>query len=897
MTAGSAPGNCGPLGARDAERREERAAGSSEKEEVEVEVEGGEGEKGRRDEEQQQQQQEQEQQEQEEEEEEGVEEWMATGAEDGALRVTRYSSARVQRLHSSRLLGDHVGGSAIRAICLAPASRPSPLASQGGALAGPPSGSCTSPGIRGPHLSGQEGQDVCVKKEEEKGEEEDEEGGRRISWLMFSAGAKEVLMCWLHTWTWALEGTPGGGASPLPGGSEAGGMGRGAGAPGDGCTDNKNQGPVRPTSGGQRRGQVAGEWQLSSQWLSTYKPRRRAKGAKSVSSVNWGRSNRGSEKELADATGAAALLARQGQEQEKREEEKEREKEVDDLRYLCVTAFTIGDLRRGTLVAYVAAASSDTSLSLLAYHASSSSWHVVARMQYHRSPVLSLDHVALAPGATSCSFAQGGALAPGAAEGSIHHWIVSGATDGSIAVWDVTEAVLRFDAASTALAAATSAAPARPITGRGSQGGSQRKAARWQGGGGSKQQLSKREKRKNLKSLQAPAVEHNTLATGGEPEGLPAGTGSSGKSALEIAPSGWETRANCGVGNAARQMSAASGEVPGELASTATWQAPPPLALVPAVTIAGAHQSGVNCLSASLMPCSCQAATVTGLQCPVQHAHVAHARRATGTVSTAGENLDVATSTSGGHDANGIAATDGGHEARPSNTLNGGSSSCSSSARLVVVSGGDDEAIHVATLVVRHITPTRQVAQAQAEQQLQQHVRFEVIDGGGEGRAAQLTAASEGGLREVGVLCQGTRVTPGAHSSALKGIWTDGSLVFSTGLDQRLICWQLADVGASAAQWAAEGSTSAPEEVPNAGRGSAARWRHLGPPDGHGGGQVALKEVARCIIDVPEAAELSVTRQLWSSRRTYHIAVVGRGVQVVKCNVECKGGPDKNSSQ
>ncbi|KAB2620162.1 hypothetical protein D8674_041787 [Pyrus ussuriensis x Pyrus communis] len=36
---------------------------------------------------------------------------------------------------------------------------------------------------------------------------------------------------------------------------------------------------------------------------------------------------------------------------------------------------------------------------------------------------------------------------------------------------------------------------------------------------------------------------------------------------------------------------------------------------------------------------------------------------------------------------------------------------------------------------------------------------------------------------------------PSAHSSAVKGVWTDGSWVFSTGLDQRVRCWRLEDEG------------------------------------------------------------------------------------------------------
>ncbi|XP_057964984.1 uncharacterized protein LOC131155691 isoform X2 [Malania oleifera] len=75
-----------------------------------------------------------------------------------------------------------------------------------------------------------------------------------------------------------------------------------------------------------------------------------------------------------------------------------------------------------------------------------------------------------------------------------------------------------------------------------------------------------------------------------------------------------------------------------------------------------------------------------------------------------------------------------------------------------------------------------------------------------------------------------------AHSSAVKGIWADGSWVFSTGLDQRVRCWQL---------------------------------------EKHG----KLTEREHLIISVPEPEALDARA---CGRDYYQIAVAGRGMQMVE---------------
>ncbi|KAF6157499.1 hypothetical protein GIB67_004437 [Kingdonia uniflora] len=74
-----------------------------------------------------------------------------------------------------------------------------------------------------------------------------------------------------------------------------------------------------------------------------------------------------------------------------------------------------------------------------------------------------------------------------------------------------------------------------------------------------------------------------------------------------------------------------------------------------------------------------------------------------------------------------------------------------------------------------------------------------------------------------------------AHSSAVKGLWTDGKWAFTTGLDQRIRCWHL--------------------------------WE-----------QGKLVEHSHLVISVPEPETLDVRP---CARNQYQIAVAGRGIQMV----------------
>ncbi|KAG8095826.1 hypothetical protein GUJ93_ZPchr0013g35650, partial [Zizania palustris] len=82
----------------------------------------------------------------------------------------------------------------------------------------------------------------------------------------------------------------------------------------------------------------------------------------------------------------------------------------------------------------------------------------------------------------------------------------------------------------------------------------------------------------------------------------------------------------------------------------------------------------------------------------------------------------------------------------------------------------------------------------------------------------------------------GQHRVPSAHSSAVKGIWTDGIWAFSTGLDQRIRCWKMESCG-------------------------------------------RFTEYTHIIISVPEPETLDVFHD---RERKYQIAVVGRGMQMVE---------------
>ncbi|XP_068664109.1 uncharacterized protein [Aristolochia californica] len=137
-----------------------------------------------------------------------------------------------------------------------------------------------------------------------------------------------------------------------------------------------------------------------------------------------------------------------------------------------------------------------------------------------------------------------------------------------------------------------------------------------------------------------------------------------------------------------------------------------------------------------------------------------------------------------------------------------------------VLSGGDDQAV---SCLVFDWAPQ----QANPRLDLKEHITNQ--EGGVNGKCY-----FHGPDYMLNVLSQ-DRIDS-AHSSAVKGIWTDGNWVFSTGLDQRVRCWHLSASG-------------------------------------------KLTEHAHLIVSVPEPETLDAQP---CGRNNYQIAVGGRGMQMVE---------------
>jgi WD40 repeat protein len=133
-----------------------------------------------------------------------------------------------------------------------------------------------------------------------------------------------------------------------------------------------------------------------------------------------------------------------------------------------------------------------------------------------------------------------------------------------------------------------------------------------------------------------------------------------------------------------------------------------------------------------------------------------------------------------------------------------------------IVSGGDDQSIHHLVVELSPKTITPDVTHLVTEPEYIKDSNF-------------LNQSRSYDIRFLN-----SEKFPSAHSSSVKGVWTDGSWVFSTGLDQRVRCWHLL--------------------------------------------QSKLIERAHLIVSVPEPEALSARAY---SRNHYQIAVAGRGMQIV----------------
>ncbi|KAH7404369.1 hypothetical protein KP509_15G022100 [Ceratopteris richardii] len=281
--------------------------------------------------------------------------WIATGAEDGVVRIMRFNEDSLDQFDVCQVLGEHVGGSSVREIV---AVTKYTLCNR----------RCPAD------------KDAILSAEP--------------SYILISVGAKEVLTCWLLEW--------------------------------DETVREKTQ-------------------TLSSRWLSMKRCMKRRK-FKKISDMDLNTIGQ------VDAQVTENALALEGVDADDYDD--------DDLRYLAVTSFSIFCPLTRLQTFFVATASSNAAVILHAYQICAGTWMELCLLNYHKAPVLTLQHLVI-------SRCQG--------SGFCKIVLFSGATDGSIALWDVTDVVSEY---CHKLVKEGNARMFRPPSGRGSQGGNRWKSSR-----------------------------------------------------------------------------------------------------------------------------------------------------------------------------------------------------------------------------------------------------------------------------------------------------------------------------------------------------------------------------------------------------------------------------------
>ncbi|KAF3504368.1 hypothetical protein F2Q69_00039460 [Brassica cretica] len=299
--------------------------------------------------------------------------WIATGCEDGSVRLTRYAS-EFGNWSTSELLGEHVGGSAVRSVC------------------------CVS----NMHIIASDIPDI--------GGEDSVMDDSESPCLLISVGAKRVLTSWLLR---------------------------------NGRQNKKGESLVSDNGDDRASSDVSS---VTFQWLATDMPTKSKKIEKSPkldvveedTSVNVTESRSNSY---------------QG-----------RENYEDDWRYMATTAFLVKCVGSRLTICFIAVACSDATLTLRALVLPHRLWFDVASLVPLKSPVLSLQHV-IVPLHPSHEGNNN-------TSSSDVYLLISGATDGSIAFWDVTTSVEAFVKQVSSLHIEKFIdCQKRPRTGRGSQGG------------------------------------------------------------------------------------------------------------------------------------------------------------------------------------------------------------------------------------------------------------------------------------------------------------------------------------------------------------------------------------------------------------------------------------------
>ncbi|XP_038683982.1 uncharacterized protein LOC119984211 isoform X3 [Tripterygium wilfordii] len=578
---------------------------------------------------------------------------VATGCEDGTVRLTRYSSG-VESWSSSKLLGEHIGGSAVRSIC----------------------------SVSKIHISASD----LTNSSDKEIEQNATSGEMKNPFLLISVGAKRVLTSWLLR---------------------------------DRKQDNNEESLIEKQNNEQGTECKPSSGVLSSmsfQWLSSDMPARSNTTRGKVKSTERIGSTMENGTGLNSEANSRSILTEKSESESKTYLDG---KHDDDWRYLAVTAFLVKCVGSRLTICFIVVACSDATLTLRALILPHRLWFDVALLIPLSCPVFALQHIIIPICPPSEKKSQSGNV----------YIVISGATDGSIAFWDLTESIEAFvGRLSTLKLEELKDCRIRPRTGRGSQGG------RW------------------WRSLTSSISKKES---GGTTVTAKAGHGSNFTSVDHAMKQASRTQKSAETRETVCSQAMANGSL--ELGVDAVDSSAGICELQPLFVLKNVHQSGVNCLHVSgLLDCQ----------------------------------------------------------------------SSDSDFLFNIISGGDDQALHCLSFGFSLLE-----AVPDSKIMIPDNINLLV-------KSATIKNRVDFNQNQI----QNYRIKlihhdkiASAHSSAIKGVWTDGTWVFSTGLDQRIRCWSLGEHG-------------------------------------------IVTEHSHIVISVPEPEALDARA---CDRNCYQIAVAGRGMQMV----------------
>ncbi|KAL8544780.1 hypothetical protein ACS0TY_005123 [Phlomoides rotata] len=579
--------------------------------------------------------------------------WVATGCEDGTVRLTRYELG-MENWSSSQHLGEHVGGSAVRSVCFVSKMH----------IFIPDS-------ISIPNI-------FCGKK----GMLEDKD-----PFILISVGAKRVVTAWKQIVTMNNKTV-----STI-------------------CneTEKKNENNFTKNSS------TAAMSSLSFQWLSTDMPFRHPSNMKRQNTKEALKTTGDIISTTSDAISTESVSPKYGAMEPNQCPEDHLE---NDWRYLDVTAFLVKEAGSRISICFVIIACSDATVMLRALVLPFQIWFDVASLTPLSSPVLALQHIVIPKGNM-----QIGSL----------YLAITGSTDGSIAIWDLTDCVENFMRQISGLELENCMEnQKRPRTGRGSQGG------RWWRSIDNHIANKKPEHSILGETANIQFVSDGCTKPDNDMENLVHGTSESSISEQS------SVHVPLQVGNQALVFSGIKKD-----------KLSPQTTVLMAVTVLHKiHQSGVNCLCVS----------------------------------------DIK------------------DHSLPDSMFS-----------FYVVSGGDDQAINCLRCDLE-INPRRENSQ-----NLNGKIHCTTVP------VAMNNSSHHFLIQNHQMQVLHLDKITSAHTSAVKGVWTDGVWIFSVGLDQRIRCWNIS--------------------------------------------QYRLTERAHLIISVPEPEALDVKT---CGRNHYQIAVAGRGMQMIE---------------